>query len=73
MLAFDTPIDRPDIVGMRLKAEGSELRVAVVLIRADDSTFEDVVKVPPADVPAQMKNWIESYCRDALAAKYGGA
>jgi len=69
---FDPTLERPDIVSMRLKAEGSELRVAVVLTRADGSAFEDVVFIPPADIHAAAKGWIENYCAEKMKEKWRG-
>jgi len=69
---FDPQLERPKISGMRLKADGSELRVAVLLELVGGGTLEDVVFIKPSDLPPTAKTWIEGFCADAMRAKYGG-
>jgi len=67
---FDPQIPRPNIASMKLKAEGTELRVAVVLTRADGSTFEDVVDVKPSDLPVAAHDWFEDFCAAVIKERY---
>jgi len=67
---FDTPLSRSRILSMRLKAAGTEIRIAVELLCEDGSVIETSEHIPPSEMPSTAKAWFEAYLKPIIAARY---
>ena len=67
---FDPPISRSNFTGIRLDSDNTEIKIGVVIERADGSGFQDIFSFLPSELPAAAKDFFEAGCKAKAIAKY---